>query len=292
MNYRFNAGLYLLLVACLAQSPIVYCDGVDAVLAENPVLMIAHAGGGINGMPYTNSLEALDLTYKKGFRVFEMDFSLTTDNHLILLHDWDDNFKVLFGYSRHLRLPDYLSWVAKIVNFTFGRFFIPMDHETFMALDSVVGLTQIDVDGLKTWMDLHPDTIIVTDAKDDNLAVLGLVKKVLGTERIIPQIYHHNQFEKVKNMGFERIILTLYKYRKPPAVAEIVQIAKERKLFAITWFYYKYVRNDLAMALRSSGKSHACAHTVNQHELEAVIDKGHVDCIYTDFLSPYKSYPM
>ena len=31
---------------------------------------VAHAGGGINNLIYTNSLEALDSNYKKGFRFF------------------------------------------------------------------------------------------------------------------------------------------------------------------------------------------------------------------------------
>ena len=53
-----------------------------------PTKYIAHAGGGINNITYSNCLEALNLNYKLGHRVFEIDFSCTSDNKLISLHDW------------------------------------------------------------------------------------------------------------------------------------------------------------------------------------------------------------
>ena len=59
-------------------------------------LMIAHAGGGINGINYSNSIEALNHNYAKGFRYFEMDFSWTSDNKLVCLHDWKKRFKLVF----------------------------------------------------------------------------------------------------------------------------------------------------------------------------------------------------
>ncbi len=43
-------------------------------LSQAQPLMIAHAGGGINEHNYSNSLEALEYSYNKGFRAFEMDF--------------------------------------------------------------------------------------------------------------------------------------------------------------------------------------------------------------------------
>lgn len=46
-------------------------------------LMIAHAGGGINGLSYSNSIEALDLNYDKGFRIFELDFSWTSEGQSV-----------------------------------------------------------------------------------------------------------------------------------------------------------------------------------------------------------------
>jgi len=35
---------------------------------------------------YTNSLEAMKLSYKKGYKMFEVDLSLTKDNHIVASH--------------------------------------------------------------------------------------------------------------------------------------------------------------------------------------------------------------
>ena len=49
---------------------------------------IAHEGGGIDGKTYTNSKEALDQSIQRGYRLFELDLSETTDGNLVAAHDW------------------------------------------------------------------------------------------------------------------------------------------------------------------------------------------------------------
>jgi len=51
-------------------------------------LVIAHAGGGIEGNPYTNSEEALFANLKDGVKVFELDFAKTLDGKWVCTHDW------------------------------------------------------------------------------------------------------------------------------------------------------------------------------------------------------------
>ncbi|HIL62954.1 MAG TPA: hypothetical protein EYG42_05830, partial [Porticoccaceae bacterium] len=46
---------------------------------------IAHAGGQIGNTTYTNSIDALNVNYDIGFRIFEMDFSFTSDQQLVCL---------------------------------------------------------------------------------------------------------------------------------------------------------------------------------------------------------------
>ena len=50
--------------------------------------LIAHAAGGIDRFPYTNSKEAYLNSYKNGFRLFEIDISITSDEKLVARHDW------------------------------------------------------------------------------------------------------------------------------------------------------------------------------------------------------------
>lgn len=53
---------------------------------------VAHALGGIEDQSYTNSKEALENSYNKGFRIFEVDLKLTSDNKLVCVKDWKNLF--------------------------------------------------------------------------------------------------------------------------------------------------------------------------------------------------------
>ena len=48
---------------------------------QDTMRFIAHAGGSIDGHRYTNSLEALNENYQKGFRLFELYIIKTKDNY-------------------------------------------------------------------------------------------------------------------------------------------------------------------------------------------------------------------
>ena len=52
--------------------------------------LIYHAGGGIDGLTYSNSREALEHTLNQGNRFVEVDFLFTSDGQLVCAHDWHD----------------------------------------------------------------------------------------------------------------------------------------------------------------------------------------------------------
>ena len=60
---------------------------LDYSWAENTHL-IAHAMGAIDGYDYTNSLEAFQFNYAKGFTVFEVDLSLSAEGIPLAVRDW------------------------------------------------------------------------------------------------------------------------------------------------------------------------------------------------------------
>jgi hypothetical protein len=55
--------------------------------AEN---FIAHAGGMIDSVTYTNSREALENSIAEGYKYIELDLSLTKDSVLVCSHDFDE----------------------------------------------------------------------------------------------------------------------------------------------------------------------------------------------------------
>lgn len=101
---------------------------------------IAHAGGRIDGKNYTNSLEALNLNYERGFRLFELDIIQTSDGHYVAAHDWD-------------------KW-AKITGYT-GE--IPPDKSTFLKTKIYNKYTPMDMNIINDWFSVHSDAILISD---------------------------------------------------------------------------------------------------------------------------------
>ncbi len=69
-----------------------YNENILKLLDKKEYQLIAHAGGGIDNFTYTNSLEAINLSIKKGFKLIEIDLMETSDNHFVGVNDWY-NFK-------------------------------------------------------------------------------------------------------------------------------------------------------------------------------------------------------
>ena len=103
---------------------------------------IAHAGGKINGAIYTNSLEALDENYRKGFRYFELDISKTSDDWYVGAHDWT-------------------SWKNKS-HYKGDKNHIPSLNE-FKNTKKKNGLTPMTTERINQWFKEHPGAKLVTD---------------------------------------------------------------------------------------------------------------------------------
>nr|WP_321233489.1 sulfatase-like hydrolase/transferase [uncultured Psychroserpens sp.] len=101
---------------------------------------IAHAGGEIDGFTYTNSLEALDYNYKKGFRLFELDILKTADNKFVAAHDWK-RWKENNGFEE----KDSIT------------------HETFMKIKMHNKYSALSMNEINSWFKTHNDAILVTD---------------------------------------------------------------------------------------------------------------------------------
>lgn len=108
--------------------------------AKNTSRFIAHAGGGIDGRKYTNSLEALNHNYAQGFRFFELDIIKTSDNYYVAAHGWD-------------------SW-AKNTGYI-GE--LPPSRKVFLDNKILNKYTSLDIDAINTWFSLHPEAVLVTD---------------------------------------------------------------------------------------------------------------------------------
>lgn len=236
----------------------------EEVISHSPELhtLIAHAGGGLNGRAYRNSKEAMDLNYSLGLRLFEMDFSWTSDNKMVAIHDWGIMYKTLFPYADHSTVPDF---------------------DTFVNFEMAGGETQLTLAGMKAWLEDHPDAYIVTDIKENNVAGLRSMKEAFGEQylQVIPQIYEPSNYQPIKDMGYLNIIFTLYVTSLP--TSEIIDKINELDLFAVTVSPHKFEFQKILDASIAANKF-VYVHTYNTvAEYEYFMDLG-VGGLYTDYL--------
>ena len=108
--------------------------------AKDTSRFIAHAGGMINGDIYTNSLEALNHSYAKGFRLFELDIIKTADGQYVAAHDWE-GWSRITGYKGDL----------------------PVSKEEFLKHKILKTYSPMDMTMINSWFKEHEDAMLVTD---------------------------------------------------------------------------------------------------------------------------------
>lgn len=166
---------------------------------------ITHAGGLLDGQPYTNSLEALNNSYRAGRRIFEVDLALTADDRIVLAHDWD-----AYGGA-------------------------PPSSAEFLAGGE---LTRLDFAAFLIWVEtacVH--CLVVTDAKMDfrrfhqeyEASVQNDIK-----QRFVLQTYSFEEVHALAEKSAEqRQILTMYRMAEV-SDADLVALSKVSGLMAVT----------------------------------------------------------
>jgi glycerophosphoryl diester phosphodiesterase len=222
---------------------------------------IAHAGGGIGKLAYTNSRDALDANYKRGHRFFEIDLNWTSDGQLVLIHDWQANFRDMFPHSEIAGTPSL---------------------DEFLRLKMKDNLTPMSLARLVDWLRTHPGARIVTDVKDDNLRALQKIAADYPEviDRIIPQVYAFDEYEPVWGMGYRHIILTLD--AKSYADEPVLGFAQSQRPFGIT-MWAERAMGPLPRQLARM-EIPAFAHTINSPAEQQELLANGVSGIYTDFL--------
>ena len=141
---------------------------------------IAHAGGEVKGIKSTNSKQALDENYAKGFRLFELDIITTSDGKMVAAHDW----------GMWSRFTDY-------------KGSLPPSHETFMKRKIYGDYTTMDMDGINAWFKAHPDAILITDKLNDPVA---FAKRFVDKERLIMELFSALSMDEAARQGVNVMI--------------------------------------------------------------------------------------
>ena len=223
---------------------------------------IAHAGGQIGNTTYTNSIDALNVNYDTGFRIFEMDFSFTSDQQLVCLHDWEESFERSFGRRR--QAPVTLLEFEQLVR----------DRSEY---------NKCTLGSLMQWFSAHPQAILVTDVKERNLDALAVISSSYPQfiDRVIPQIYQPDEYSVARDLGYKRIIWTLYLY--PGSASTVLRNAQTMDLWAITMDTNR-ADQRLGLDLDTIAMP-SYVHTINDFADYLYFKSVGIDEIYTDNLS-------
>ena len=241
---------------------------------------IIHAGGFVEDetgevLSYTNSLEALENCYENGNRICELDFLTTSDGKVVCAHNEDEENTWAHGITVQGKTNEQLGFYE------------------FMGAKFNGTLTTMSLDDLANYMREHPDLYIVTDVKDDNIGVCTLIGKDYPELRnnFIVQIYHPDEYKRIRELGFNYVIYTLYRATDDELTAEVTsRFINDSDLVGVTfWMDYPDSYADGFEVLKQSGLP-LFVHTVNDKEqMKSFIDRG-IDGIYTDVVNKEEQY--
>jgi len=144
--------------------------------------IIAHAGGAIDGITYTNCLEAMDLSYKKGFQLFELDLIKTKDGKFVAAHDWE-------------------AW--KRESHYYGS--IPPTEAEFLSYKIKKQYTPMNMDSINKWFANHTNAILVTDKVNDPEAFIPTFN---FPGRLMMELFSFEAVEQAQALGVTDILLT------------------------------------------------------------------------------------
>lgn len=145
--------------------------------AKDPSRFIAHGGGKIDGYTYTNSLEALNESYKKGFRMFELDIIETFDGEFVAAHDW-------YSWKRY----------------TGYKYLPPVSLAEFKKHKIRKKYTPMDMAAINKWFASHPDAILVTDKIN---SPKRFAEKFVDKNRLMMELFTMRGVQQGLNVGIK-----------------------------------------------------------------------------------------
>jgi len=129
---------------------------------------IAHAGGQIDEIAYTNCLEALNLSYSKGCKLFELDLVLTTDEKIVAKHD-----------------PPGIT------------------EAEFMSRLILNKYTPLNMEAINNWFRNHTDAILITDKLNDPQKIYD---EFLFRDRVIMELFTWEAVDKAIELGIKPMV--------------------------------------------------------------------------------------
>jgi len=192
---------------------------------------IAHALGSVDDLSYTNCGEAFELSYQKGFRIFEVDLVLLKDGTVLCAHDGQES-----NYGLDKPFSETTSNELK------GKLY----HGNYTPLDG---------SGLLNILNQHEDAFMILDTKYAHTTIIeNLVAEAKRSypsvlDRMIPLIAGKEDLCEISNeiYSFKEYVLALY--RSNLDNNQVIKLVKDTNIDAVMMFWdnrYTYeFKNEL-----------------------------------------------
>lgn len=278
---KLPAAIFSLLFLLTAAS----CDYGEASHARDDIPVfdeIVHAAGQLWGVDSegtyrafngSNSREGLikcaEDTKNGGNTAAELDFSFTSDDRLVCIHDWS---------------AEYIDTINT------GT---PLSYDEFMSSEIFWNYTPLDAEEVVRVMNDYPRLYIVTDIKErftDALDSLSDAIRLTFPEksdeiksRVVVQIYSEDDYAEARQRGFTNIIYTLYRlsWSEKTDTKALAEFARTHPMIGYTFSYELCSVDGFVAGMKKTGIP-LYVHTVNDTaEWEKYRAMG-IDGVYTD----------
>lgn len=231
---------------------------------------MAHAGGGFEETIYNNNEVAIRNSIENGYRFFEIDMLLTSDNKLVCFHGWDEATYEATGidYEGAPTYDEFMSWKVQ------GKY------------DTIDASTVIDL------MKEYPDMLVEIDlkkcnAKETKKMIEQLVKLAKNNgvilDRILMQFASEKAYFAIEEIySFKYYQYFTYKSRIAEELEDVIMFCKNNKVTSIA-FNHTVLTDDMIAEIKTNNL-YLLAFTIESEEIaQEFLDKG-ADTICTNFI--------
>lgn len=237
----------------------VFTHSEDAWYQNNH--LVYHAGGGIDGLAYTNSKEAIEANLPHA-NVMEIDFFYTSDHQLVCIHSWS----YITGSDIPMTTDQY------------------RDHKVFGRYTTVDAQYIIDI------MEENKDLYVIIDTKE--VDCVSVIRDLIDladnrkdiTDRFVIQLFDRGikaQLTELYPFAEHQFLFTCYKFSTDPD--DILRVCMEENI-AIVTVDYRTWSADVVERFAQKGIL-IFEHTVNRLDYAHEAMSRGVYGLYTDFLT-------
>lgn len=215
---------------------------------------VSHSGGGIQGKLYSNSLEAWNLSYENGNRVFDADLMFTTDGEIVLRHENNDNLEL-----NEKRISESVFTITDTGCLEITTEDYPLTFKEFMNSKIYSKYTPLSLENMIDYMYDHKDLYVSVDSKDN---VKKLYQKIYDTalaknkqeilDRIIVSVYDQKSYKDIKKIyNFKNYNMRQY-INNPQNYYELAKFCIENNIHVIN-ISKKFITDNEIKLLEEKG---------------------------------------